>query len=86
MTSPDMEHRTGVDVIMTDDDDLAASLPDEILDYLLSLVSTYGDLRRCSLVCKRWHRAVARVAAKTRDELPDRLRARENFDLIFFFI
>ena len=48
--------------------DLAASLPDEILDYVLSLVSAYGDVRRCSLVCKRWHKAVARVAAKTRRE------------------
>lgn len=69
MTSPTRNQRADVDVNMAgsrDDDDLVASLPDEILDYVLSLVSAYGDLRGCALVCKRWHKAVARVAAKTR--------------------
>ena len=69
MTSPTRNQRAAVDVTMAgsrDDDDLVASLPDEILDYVLSLVSAYGDLRGCALVCKRWHKAVARVAAKTR--------------------
>ena len=68
MTSPTRNQRADVDVNMagSHDDDLVASLPDEILDYVLSLVSAYGDLRGCALVCKRWHKAVARVAAKTR--------------------
>ena len=69
MTSPIRNQRADIDVNMAgsrDDDDLVASLPDEILDYVLSLVSAYGDLRGCALVCKRWHKAVARVAAKTR--------------------
>ena len=74
MTSNEKDHRAADDdADMADnnrgDDDLAASLPDEILDYVLSLVSAYGDVRRCSLVCKRWHKAVARVAAKARDGL-----------------
>ena len=76
MTSNEKDHRAADDdADMADnnrgDDDLAASLPDEILDYVLSLVSAYGDVRRCSLVCKRWHKAVARVAAKTREELAE---------------
>ena len=70
MTSPTRNQRADVDVTMAgssnDNDDLVASLPDEILDYVLSLVSAYGDLRGCALVCKRWYKAVARVAAKTR--------------------
>ena len=68
MTSPIRNQRADVDVTMAGscDDDLVASLPDEILDYVLSLVSAYGDLRGCALVCKRWHKAVGRVAAKTR--------------------
>ena len=68
MTSPIRNQRADIDVNMAGscDDDLVASLPDEILDYVLSLVSAYGDLRGCALVCKRWHKAVARVAAKTR--------------------
>ena len=73
-SSPEEDPTRADDVDMAadnndDDDDVAASLPDEILDYVLSLVSAYGDVRRCSLVCKRWHKAVARVAAKARDGL-----------------
>ena len=37
-------------------------LPDEVLDYILSLVSTYGDLRSCHRVSHRWKNAVHRVA------------------------
>ena len=37
-------------------------LPDEVLDYVLSLVSTYGDLRNCHRVSRRWRNAVHRVA------------------------
>jgi len=33
-------------------------VPDEVLEYVLSLVSPYKDLQECSLVCKRWHRSV----------------------------
>lgn len=36
-------------------------LPDEVLDYILALVSTYGDLRNCYLVSRRWRSAVQRV-------------------------
>jgi len=36
-------------------------LPDEVLEYILSLVSPYKDLQECSLVCKRWHRSVKNV-------------------------
>ena len=38
------------------------SLPDEVLDYVLSLVSTYGDLRASFRVCRRWRNSVQRVA------------------------
>jgi len=37
-------------------------LPDEVLDYILALVSTYGDLRSCHLVSRRWRDAVHRVS------------------------
>jgi F-box protein 42 len=33
-------------------------LPDEVLEYILSLVAPYKDLQECSLVCKRWNRSV----------------------------
>ncbi|PSN48109.1 hypothetical protein C0J52_13244 [Blattella germanica] len=36
-------------------------LPDEVLEYILSLVAPYKDLQECSLVCKRWHRSVKNV-------------------------
>ena len=71
MTSTKRDQRAEVDVNMagSNGDDLVASLPDEILDYVLSLVSAYGELRGCALVCKRWHKAVGRVASKTRYDL-----------------
>ncbi|KAJ9583375.1 hypothetical protein L9F63_022282 [Diploptera punctata] len=39
-------------------------LPDEVLEYILSLVAPYKDLQECSLVCKRWHQNVIRHAQK----------------------
>ncbi|XP_069687513.1 F-box only protein 42 [Periplaneta americana] len=36
-------------------------LPDEVLEYILSLVAPYKDLQECALVCKRWHRSVKNV-------------------------
>ncbi|PNF33809.1 hypothetical protein B7P43_G10013 [Cryptotermes secundus] len=36
-------------------------LPDEVLEYILSLVAPYKDLQECSLVCKRWQRNVKNV-------------------------
>lgn len=37
-------------------------IPDEVLDYILALVSTYADLRSCHLVSRRWREAVHRVS------------------------
>ena len=37
-------------------------IPDEVLDYILALVSAYGDLRNCCLVSRRWREAVHRVS------------------------
>ena len=39
---------------MCDDEALINSLPEEVLEYILSLVSPYGDLYACKLVCKKW--------------------------------
>ncbi|XP_012278324.1 F-box only protein 42 [Orussus abietinus] len=36
-------------------------LPDEILEYILSLIPPYKDLRKCMLVSKRWCRATKNV-------------------------
>lgn len=32
-------------------------LPDELLEYILSLIPPYKDLQECKLVSKRWFRA-----------------------------
>lgn len=45
----------------TEDDPLKKNineLPDEVLEYIFTLVSPYKDLRGCMLVCKRWHETV----------------------------
>ncbi|XP_048512597.1 F-box only protein 42 isoform X2 [Athalia rosae] len=36
-------------------------LPDEILEYILSLIPPYKDLQECTLVSKRWYRATKNV-------------------------
>lgn len=36
-------------------------LPDEVLEYIFSLVSPYKDVKECMLVCKRWHSNVKNV-------------------------
>lgn len=36
-------------------------LPDELLEYILSLIPPYKDLRQCKLVSKRWCRAIRNV-------------------------
>lgn len=39
-------------------------LPDELLEYILSLIPPYKDLQVCKLVCKRWWRAAKNVIAR----------------------
>lgn len=34
-------------------------LPDEVLEYILSLLPPYKDLEQCMLVCKRWKKNVS---------------------------
>ena len=36
-------------------------LPDEVLTYVLSLVSPYKDLHSANQVCKQWRRCVSQV-------------------------
>lgn len=33
-------------------------LPLEIVEYIMSLVAPYQDLKNCMLVCKEWHRII----------------------------
>ena len=33
-------------------------LPDEVLEYILSLISPYKDMKECMLVCRRWLQSV----------------------------
>lgn len=33
-------------------------LPDEVIEYILSLLPPYKDLEQCMLVCKRWQKNV----------------------------
>lgn len=34
--------------------------PDEILEFILSLLRPYKDLKTCMLVCKRWNKTALR--------------------------
>lgn len=38
-------------------------LPDELLEYILSLIPPYKDLQECKFVCKRWYRATKSMHA-----------------------
>ena len=51
--------------MMDEECPVSLSLPDEVLDYVLSLVSPYADLLACSLVSKRWNHSVQRVKSQT---------------------
>ena len=42
------------------------SLPDEVLEFILSKVSPYGDLKACGLTCHRWHACSRNVARKSK--------------------
>lgn len=55
-------------------------LPDEVLEYILSLVPPYKDLHNCSLVCKRWQRSVKNVIRHTQKNL---LRAISEFNIMW---
>ncbi|KAK7788265.1 hypothetical protein R5R35_013970 [Gryllus longicercus] len=55
-------------------------LPDEVLEYILSLVPPYKDLHHCSLVCKRWQRSVKNVIRHTQKNL---LRAIAEFNIMW---
>ncbi|KAG8236337.1 hypothetical protein J437_LFUL010471 [Ladona fulva] len=44
-------------------------LPDEILEYIISLTSSYKDLEDCKLVSKRWHRSVLNVIRLKKNNL-----------------
>ena len=41
-----------------------SSLPDEVLEFIFSLVSPYGDLKACGLTCRRWHVCSKNVVRK----------------------
>lgn len=33
-----------------------SDLPEEILEYILDILSPYGDLKQAMIVCKQWQR------------------------------
>jgi F-box protein 42 len=43
---------------------LIESLPDEVLEFILSRVSQYGDLKACGLTCRRWNSCSKNVVRK----------------------
>ncbi|XP_072048192.1 uncharacterized protein [Amphiura filiformis] len=43
------------------DDDVINTLPEEILERILSFLSPYGECKQASVVCKRWHRVIQGV-------------------------
>ena len=40
------------------------ALPDEVLEFILSLVSPYGELKACALTCHRWNECSKNVIRK----------------------
>lgn len=53
-------------------------LPNEILEYIISLLPPYKDLENCMVVCKRWHKNVQNVI---RYKKLDFHRAISNFNI-----
>ena len=50
------------DVQMSDNDPIATSiesLPDEVLEHILSLLSPYSDLENCALTCSRFGQSLS---------------------------
>ena len=47
-------------------DESIETLPDEILEYILVLISPYSDLESCARVCVRWNSCCRRVIALRR--------------------
>ncbi len=41
-----------------DDNDIINTLPEEILERILSYMSPYGECKQASMVCKRWNRVI----------------------------
>lgn len=39
---------------MPEEEALIHTLPTEVLQYIIGLVSPYNDLQSCKLVCKKW--------------------------------
>lgn len=55
-------------------------LPDEVLTYILSLVSPYEDLHHCSQVCHQWRHCSKQVVAQRKKNF---LKAVSNLKLIW---
>ncbi|XP_057381450.1 F-box only protein 42-like [Daphnia carinata] len=49
---------------MVEDEAFIHSLPSEVLEYIIGLVSPYNDLQSCKLVCKKWLEVVQEVVNK----------------------
>ncbi|CAH1989971.1 unnamed protein product [Acanthoscelides obtectus] len=54
------------------------ALPDEVLEYILSLIPPYKDLHHCMLVSKRWRRCVLNVVRTKQRNL---YKAINDFDI-----
>ena len=54
-------------------DERIETLPDEILEYILVLVSPYADLETCAAVCVRWNSCCRRVIALRRQHFHHQL-------------
>ncbi|XP_023017017.2 F-box only protein 42 isoform X1 [Leptinotarsa decemlineata] len=53
-------------------------LPDEVLEFILSLIPPYKDLHECMVVCRRWRRCVLNVVKIKQRNL---YRAINDFDI-----
>ena len=54
------------------------SLPDEVLEFILSLVSPYGELKACALTCHRWNICSKNVVKKRQSDF---IRSVQEMDM-----
>ena len=52
-------------------------LPDEVLTYVLSLVSPYKDLHSANQVCKQWQRCVSQVVHERKTKFSKAVNAKK---------
>ena len=55
-----------------------SALPEDVVEYILMLVSPYGELQSCRAVCRQWRRRCGRADPMSRRSRPRCVVARAN--------